>query len=59
MIKYPDAAPLIVVGWSCYWYAGQDRESTYWDPRFRKVCHPIVRRYVIACGNGPRWSELK
>lgn len=52
MIKYPDTAPLVVIGSNCFMYLGYGPGK----PPFRK--RALVRRYTIACGKGPRWSEL-
>ena len=52
MIRYPDTAPLPIVGWACFEYVGYGYLP---GRRFRAV----VARYVIPCGRGPKWNEIR
>jgi hypothetical protein len=57
-VKTPHTAPLPIVGWACFEYVGYEYLAA-WDDRGIKRYPVVVARYVIACGRGPRWSEIE
>jgi hypothetical protein len=60
MIRYPDTAPLPVVGWACFEYVGYEYVPAWDDARMiGRRYRLVVARYVIACGRGPKWAEMR
>jgi hypothetical protein len=51
-VKYPDTAPLPIVGWSCFEYVGYEWSPVWYEYR-------LVARYVIPCGPGRKWAEIE
>ena len=60
MIRYPDTAPLPIVGWACFEYVGYEYLPAFQgDPRLMgRRYRAVVARYVIPCGRGPKWKEI-